>query len=177
MRNAEGGTAKRGAVSHRPAKKPVVLSQRVINKEDIKPAFPLGPAGLQMWEEAIPTLMSFNAAQVLDVYNLTLMCSFWQEIVTLRQVLDADGHYDIGSTGQMRRSPVKDDYNYAVKEFNRLSAQYGMTLASRTGLALTDVTTRSLESDLNSRLGVNPRRTNRTPVAQAKKQIEAGDKE
>jgi len=178
MRNAEGGTPRRGAVSHRPAKSPVVLGQRVIAVTDIQPLWPLGPEGQKMWDEFVTKLIEYNAATILDAPNLTIMCTHWQDACTLREALTKEGHFDFGSTGQMRRSPVKDDYNYNVKEFNRISAQYGMTLSSRTGLALTDVTTRSLESDLNSRLGVNPRRTNRQLAAStAKRQIEKGEQE
>jgi P27 family predicted phage terminase small subunit len=171
MRNAQGGTARAGAVSHRPAKRPVVLGQRVVDGTEIQPTWKLPPHGQEMWDTVVPELMKFNAATTLDAYNLTLLCTYWADMVALREVIEEEGRYDFGSTGQMRRSPVVSDFLEVSGKFERLSAQYGLTLDARTRLALADVTTRSIESDLNSRLGVNPRRTNRQ-IESGKKQIE-----
>jgi P27 family predicted phage terminase small subunit len=174
MRNAQGGTPGNGAVSKRAAKRPVVLGQRVVNGDEIAPTMKLPPEGQAMWETVVPELMKFNAATTLDAYNLTMLCIYWADIVALREVIEQEGRYDFGSTGQARRSPVVKDFLEVAGRFEKLSAQYGLTLDSRTRLALADVTTRSIESDLNARLGVNPRRTNR--ISSAKKQISEGGK-
>lgn len=152
-------------------KRPVVLGQRIVEPGQLQPAIKLGPEGQKMWDQAVPELMKFNAATTLDQWNLSLMCMHWDDVVGLTEQINQGDRYDFGSTGQMRRSPLVADRNEAAKEFTRISSQYGLTLDSRTRLALADVTTRSIESDLNARLGVNPRRTNRQIESPKKKQI------
>ena len=172
MRVAQGGTRGNGAVSKRAIKRPVVLGQRVVKGDEISPQMPLPPEGQKMWDQVVPELMKFNAATTLDAFNLTLLCIYWADIVALREAM-VKKRYDFGSNGQMRRSPIVADFLEVSGKFEKLSAQYGLTLDSRTGLALQDVTTRSIESDLNARLGVNPRRTNRPQIERGKKkQIE-----
>lgn len=160
-RNAQGGTPGNGAVSHRRQTKPVVLGQRIstTNRPD-PPAF-LPPAGRELWDEVVETLIEYNAATLLDVPNLTLMCMHWALAMAAWEAMLAEGGYDQGSTGQIRTSPLLKDFTEQSTKFTRLSEQFGLTTLARTRLQLLDVTTRATEASVEQTLGRNPRRTNR----------------
>lgn len=172
IRNAQGGSVGKGAVSHRRAKSPVVLGQRVVDTHTITPFIPLPPAGQKMWDEIVVHLIEYNVATTLDAPNLTLMCIHWADLCFALEAMSEEGRYDFGSTGQVRKSPLLADFHESANKFSKLAEQYGLTAVARTRLAMLDVTTRSIESDLASRLGTNPRRTNRPAIERAKREIE-----
>lgn len=159
QRIREGGTAGNGAISHRAAKKPLVLAPRVNN--DNRPACPadLPEEGQDLWNEAIELLIDANAVQMIDVPQLKLLCLHYAFALRAAAVLAEQGSFVLGSTGQMRIHPAYSMFKDSSNIFKGIASEFGLSTLARTRLGLLDVSRRTLESDLNGALGRNPRRT------------------
>lgn len=166
QRIIEGGTPGKGAVSHRPVKKALVLTQRI--STDNRPQAPanLPPIGRELWDDVIEALIDINAAQTLDVPMLTMMCMHYALAHAAWEVTLANPFVQ-GSTGQMRENPAMRVWERNSDAFMRRATEFGLTTLARTKMGLLDVSRRSLESDLNDGLGRNPRRSRAIQVVDA----------
>lgn len=162
QRLVEGGSQGNGAISHRPSPRPVVLAPRITQYDRPEPPTDLPPEGRELWDISVEALIDLNAAQMIDVPALRMMCRAYARAERSAQVLDKQGYFARGSTGQIVEHPAVRVYEKASNEFLRYATEFGITTLARTRLGLLDVTRRSLSEDLDVRtLGRNPRRTNR----------------
>lgn len=162
QRIIEGGTSGNGALSHRAAPRPVVLAPRISAFDRPEPPDDLPPEGRELWDISIECLIELNAAQMIDVPALRMMCRAYARAERAAKVLDKQGMFARGSTGQITEHPANRIYEKASHEFLRYATEFGITTLARTRLGLLDVTRRSLSQDLDVRtLGRNPRKTNR----------------
>jgi P27 family predicted phage terminase small subunit len=164
-RIVEGGSPGQGAISHRPLARPVVLAPRITAQS--RPECPEGlPAeGRDLWEASVEFLIDINAAQVIDVPALRVMCIHYAMASQASDVLAEQGFFSRGSTGQMVEHPAVRIFERQSARFLAYATEFGLTTLARTRLGLLDVTRRTMESDLNNGLGRNPRRTHRAPAA------------
>lgn len=163
QRVVEGGTKSRGVVSHRKTAQPVVLAPRVTAFDRPVPPDNLPPEALEFWDVAIEALIDLNAAQMIDVPALEMLCTHYWMAKGARKVLYEQGQFAHGSTGQITEHPAMKIFERQSALFLRYAEQFGLTTLARTRLGLMDVARRSLEDDLSVRtLGRNPRKTNRT---------------
>lgn len=167
QRRLEGGTTKKGAVSHRPTPKTTVLSPRL--NEENKPMRPddLPPAAKELWDDAIQQLIDMNAAQSIDLPALYLMAIHYEIAVRSWNVLCQEGHYVRGSTGQIVASPAIAILNEASSKFKAYATEFGLTTLARTRLGTLELARTSLANDLlQSGLGRNPLHARRELVAE-----------
>lgn len=157
VRAAEGGTVRKGAVSHRPVVQAVQLSPRLLSAPP-PPASLTSPDAVELWEsEAVQALFEHGVMTVADVPALTLMCQHYGDYAEARAVLDKQGRFAYGSTGQMIAHPAIAILEKSSMQFLRYAGEFGMTPTARTRVGLMDAARRTLNQDLHDRLGSNPR--------------------
>lgn len=156
LRSAEGGTAKRGAVSHRPVPAVVEIAPPL---HDLRPPKELGREGRQLWRERVVPLVELGVVSEADRPAVTAMCQHWERMQRAQRVLDVQGYFVPGSMGQMVTHPALRIVNDASTHFLRYATEFGLTASARVGLGLADVARRTLQHDLDERLGFNPRRS------------------
>jgi len=156
LRAIEGGTARKGSVSRRPIPEPTLLSPRIT--ELPAPPRDLPPEGVELWEGPCALLAAHGVLTLADVPAILVMCRHYAMMERVRKVLDRQGYFDLGSTGQMVGHPGVKIFNEASSSFLRYASEFGMTPSTRARIGLTDVARRTLAQDLEERLGPNPRR-------------------
>lgn len=158
----EGGTNARGAVSHRPLPGAMVVSPRMAPERIPVCPDEMPDQGKELWEQSISWLIERNAAQQVDVPMLTLMCFHWSAACMAWDVLGEQGWFIRGSAGNLIAHPAAMMFKQNSKAFQDLAREFAMTTLARTKIALLEVSGRSIQADLESSLGRNPRSTNRT---------------
>lgn len=154
LRALEGGTARTGAVSKRPIPARVELGGEL----EEEPPPELGLEGRQFWRDEIAPLIRLGVATTVDRTAAIAMCEHWQEFRRCTRVLATQGYFVPGSMGQMVANPAVRMRNDASSQLRRYLSEFGMTPSARVGLGLADVARRTLQHDLDERLGFNPRR-------------------
>lgn len=112
-------------------------------KRRIKPALELAPAGglacppelpaagRALWAEVVPRLAGVGVLDEADRGALEALCFQYALVVTSREVIRKEGHYALGSTGQLVPHPAIAIEREATNLFLRLAAEFGMTPSAR----------------------------------------------
>lgn len=77
-------------------------------------------------------------------------------------VLGEQGWFIRGSAGNLIAHPAAMMFKQNSKAFQDIAREFAMTTLARTKVALLEVHGRSIQADLESSLGRNPRSTNRS---------------
>jgi len=151
----------RGPVKTRKPPQPLVLAPRITEYQRPQCPADIPPEGKELWEESVEWLIDRNAAQLIDTPALRLMCIHYGLAQQAANVIGEQGAFSRGSVGQVTEHPANRLFERQSALFLRYATEFGLSTLARTRLGLLDVTRRSIESDLNSSLGRNPRRTHR----------------
>lgn len=155
LRALEGGSAAKGAVSHRPVPVRVELGAVL---EDERPPRELGRHGRELWRSIVVDLIRLGLVTTADRAAAVAMCGAWERMRRAELVLDEQGFFVPGSMGQMIAHPAVRIASDASAQFRRYAVEFGLTPSARVGLGLQDAARRSIQHDLEERLGFNPRR-------------------
>lgn len=156
LREREGGTAKKGAVSHRPLPARVELARQVFDEE---PPADLPVEARTFWRTVIVGLIRIGMITEADRPAVETMCEHYAMMKSARRLLDRQGYTTLGSTGQLVAHPAHRIFNDASTQFIRYATEFGLTPSARVGLGLTEAARRTLQMDIDERLGFNPRKT------------------
>lgn len=157
LRALEGGTKANGAVSHRPIPAKVEVAPVL---EDTEPPAELGPAGKTLWREVVAELIKIGMVTTADRPAVILMCRHWEHVVGSQRTLEEDGYYSEGSMGQMVVHPAMRVFLDSSTAYLRFAQHFGLTPSARVKLGLNDAARRTLQADLEDKLGYNPRKVN-----------------
>jgi len=155
LRALEGGTARTGAVSKRPMPARVELGGDL----DEKAPAELGREGRQLWRDVVVGLIRLGLVTEVDRPAAVALCLHWQRMRRAERVLERQGYFVPGSMWQMVAHPALRIANDASTLFLRHAVEFGLTPSARVGLGLADAARRTLQHDLDEKLGYNPRRT------------------
>lgn len=100
----------------------------------IKPSH-LGAAGAQLWDEVVVALAAAGIVQRVDTAALTALCAQWDLAEKARQVLAVEGHYALGSTGQVVEHPAIAILTRSHGMFLKFATEFGITSAARARIA------------------------------------------
>lgn len=156
LRAIEGGSPRKGTVSHRPIPPVVEFSPKITRVPD--PPEELAEEGRALWRQVVPWLVEVNAVQQVDLPAIFAMCVSWQTAERARKVLDEQGWFILGSVGQMTAHPAVAIMQGAHDRFLRFAQDFGLTTTARTRLGLMDVQKKSIQQDMDWTLGPSTRK-------------------
>lgn len=119
LQRREGDPGKRGL----PA--PLRLGGALAHDPD------LSPIARETWDELVTILVAAGVADAIDRPALEAMCLQWERGRVARQVLEREGYFTAGSTGQIQEHPALRIEARAHQLFLRFAEQYGLTAAAR----------------------------------------------
>lgn len=113
--------------------------------------------GCQLWRDVLPWLVQVNVVQLIDLTMFTQMCRIYAQAEAARKVLDEQGFFSLGSSGQLAEHPAMKTLQVAQMMFLRHASEFGMTTMARTRLGLMDVQRKSIQQDMDWTLGPSTR--------------------
>jgi P27 family predicted phage terminase small subunit len=158
-----------------PAARPVELTRRLGNPghrtglpeqsapignevaETVEAPADLPPPGQDLWREVIPTLSKYGGLRSADLPALKAMCVAYARMVLAGQVLNAEGYFTLGSTGQQVAHPAFKMEQEASATFLRYAQQFGLTWLARSNLGLSEATRQQVLAQMGQTVGKNPR--------------------
>lgn len=158
IRQLEGGSPGKGSISKRQKPDVVTLAPRVEEHTIPDPPEDIPREGQELWQQVVPWLVAQNAIQVIDLPAVKSMCIHYAQMEKLRRVLDEDGYFVLGSSGQMTEHPGIRQFNNSSNMFLRYAQEFGLTTIARTRLGLMDVQRKSIASEMEWTLGPATRR-------------------
>lgn len=156
MREREGGTAGNGAVSKRRLPARVELATQVV---DEAPPADLPREARRFWRTVVAGLIRIGMISEADRPAVETMCRHYARMRVAESILNEQGYTVLGSTGQLVPHPAHRIFNDASSQFVRYAVEFGLTPSSRVGLGLTEAARKTLQMDIEERLGYNPRKT------------------
>jgi len=138
-----------GNPGKRPVPRPAVIGDR---------AAPRMPAGLSapaktVWQQVVPELVEAGVVRTVDAVALE---AFVVQVAVMRQAQRELKHAPLlvnGSRGQPVRNPLLDVLTTAQAEVRKWCERFGLDPSTRTRLGLMAVRGRTLEQELDSKLG------------------------
>lgn len=117
-----------------PGKRHLPARVVVDDQAPLKPSH-LGAAGAQLWDDVVVALAAAGIVQRVDTAALTALCAQWDLAEKARQVLAVEGHYALGSTGQIVEHPAIAILNRAHGMFLKFATEFALTSAARARIA------------------------------------------
>lgn len=111
----------------------------------LKPELP--PAASELWDQVVPILGQVGVLASVDRAALTAMCLQWERAVAARRVLEQEGYFALGSTGQLVEHPAVGIERAAHDRLLRFAAEFGITPVARARIAAAAALLRSGEED------------------------------
>lgn len=150
---AAGGNT--SPIAARPLREPLVYSRRFSTPPE--PPENLPEAGKELWRSAVPWLVEVNVLQEIDLPAFTGMCVTYAQAQLARKVLDEQGYFSLGMSGQLVEHPAVRTWQVSEMLFLRHAAEFGLTTMARTRLGLMDSQRRSIERDIDWEVGPSTR--------------------
>lgn len=125
--------------------------------EVIAPPPDLPKPGQELWMEVVPVLAHYGGLRTADLPAIKSMCSLWATAEMALAVLNEQGRFTAGSTGQMVAHPAVKMEQDARSMFLRHAEQFGLTWIARSKLGLSEATRSAVLAGLEGALGHNPR--------------------
>lgn len=97
----------------------------------------LPPEAERLWREIVPPLEQAGILHPVDRAALQAMCVQWSVAEMARLVLKAEGHWALGSTGQLVPHPAVAVMGQAHDKFRSFAEQFGASAAARARIAAT----------------------------------------
>jgi len=125
--------------------------------EPVEPPEDLPQPGKDMWMEVLPVLARYGGLRSVDLPALKSMCRMWATAELAAEVLNEQGYFTAGSTGQMVAHPAVRLEMDARNAFLRHAAEFGLTWIARSKLGLSEATRSAVLAGLEGKIGTNPR--------------------
>lgn len=125
--------------------------------EIVAPPADLPEDGQKMWMDVLPVLARYGGLREVDLPALKSMCRLWAIAEDSAKVLNEQGHYTTGSTGQMVAHPAIKVEQEARMGYLRHASEFGLTWIARSRLGLSEATRNALLAGLEGKVGANPR--------------------
>ena len=140
-------------MSHRPLPTPRLVAGRPELEELRDPPAHLTAAAQEFWGEIVVQLVKVGMIDRVDRPALELICTTWDEYSKADRVVREQGFFAAGPSGQIKEHPALKMRRLARAEFFKYAEQYGLTPMARTRLGLAELHARTLEQELDSKLG------------------------
>jgi P27 family predicted phage terminase small subunit len=95
----------------------------------------LGAPGRELWREMVDQLGSVGALGSIDRVVLTAFCLQWDELIAAQAVLNEQGRYVVGPTGQLLAHPALKVQAQAAKLLLACASELAATPVARARLA------------------------------------------
>ena len=125
--------------------------------EPVAPPADMPEQGKILWMEVLPVLARYGGLRTVDLPALKSMCLLWARAERAAQVLNEQGYFTQGSTGQMVAHPAVKMEQEARMLFLRHAEQFGLTWIARSKLGLSEATRSAVLAGLEGKVGANPR--------------------
>jgi P27 family predicted phage terminase small subunit len=142
-----------GNPQHRPLPEPVIVGGRPVPADLAEPPADLPQDAQDFWCDSVVRLVEVGLIDWVDVPVLEMLATQYARVKQSRRVIAEDGHFALGSVGQIREHPALKIERESMAAFLRLAEQYGLTPVARTRLGLAELHRRSLEQEMVSALG------------------------
>jgi P27 family predicted phage terminase small subunit len=139
----------------RHGRQPVLIGGRPELAEWAEPPDDLPEDGKAFWRDTVVRLIECGICDRVDVPLLEALAVQWARAVQAGRVLEEEGHFVKGSTGQLVKHPAIGIERDATALFWRMAESFGIGPLARTRLGLAELHRRSLGVELREALG-NP---------------------
>jgi len=140
-------------VSHRPLPTPLLVAGRPDLQEFAEPPEHLTEMAREFWADIIVQLVQVGMIDRVDRPTIEMICTTWDEYMKADRVVRDQGFFAAGPSGTIREHPALKMRRLARAEFFKYAEQYGLTPMARTRLGLAELHARTLEQELDSKLG------------------------
>lgn len=123
----------------------------------VAPPKTIPPEGQELWHEVLPVLAKYGGLRDVDLPALEGMCIHYARAKRLEAVVNKQGYFSTGSTGQMVVHPGIKEAREERAAFLRIAKEFGLTWISRSALGLSEATRSAVLAGLEGQIGTNPR--------------------
>lgn len=109
------------------------------------------------WDQIVSRLAEVGLIDLVDRPALVLMSIQWARAEQARREIEEKGLFATGSEGQIVEHPAVKIERAAAALYLRFAEHYALTPVARTRLGLAELQRKSIASELDDRLGRNPR--------------------
>lgn len=141
-----------GNPGKRPMPKPVSVDP-VRSADDLAPPEDWDEVATECWNSVVPTLFEVGVLDGVDRMALEAMCLQWARAKAAARVIDKQGMFAKGSTGQLVEHPALGAERAAHAMFLRFAEQYALTPVARTRLGLAELQRRSMAEEMERQIG------------------------
>lgn len=125
--------------------------------EPVAPPDDIPVQGKDLWMEVLPVLARYGGLRTVDLPALKAMCMAWARAEICADILNRQGYFSKGSTGQTIPHPAFKMEQDARSVFLKFAEQFGLTWISRSKLGLSEATRSAVLAGLEGKIGANPR--------------------
>lgn len=149
QRRLEGGST----VSHRPMPEPLLVAGRPDLERFRDPPEGLPRDAQEFWRESIEKLVEVGVIDLVDTPALEILATAYARIRQARRVIAEEGHFGIGSGGQIKEHPaLKIEQNYMAM-FERYMNHFALSPVARTRLGMAELSRKAMAAELDRELG------------------------
>jgi P27 family predicted phage terminase small subunit len=142
-----------GNPQKRPLPEPVLVSGRPALEELREPPPGLPADAHDFWRVSIDRLIEVGIVDRVDVPALEMMAVQYARAIQARRVIAEEGHFAIGSVGQIREHPALKIERDATTLFMKIAEHFALTPVARTRLGLAELHKRALATEMQDALG------------------------
>lgn len=136
-----------------PGKRPMPKPVRLSPAEDLTCPTDWPAEAQECWDAVVPTLQQVGILDGVDRMALEALCLQWARAKKAAKLVQAQGMYAKGASGQMTEHPALATERNAHQQFLRFAEQYALTPVARTRLGIAELERKSMEQDLEEDLG------------------------
>ena len=148
QRRLEGGME----VSHHPEPEVMLVAGRPAGELDLPPQ-ELPHDAQEYWTATVTRLVDAGMIDLVDDAALRMLSVQYARWRQAGRVVAQDGHFALGSIGQLREHPAVKIEREAHGLYLKTAEQFGLTPMARTRLGLAELHRRSLHAEMTDALG------------------------
>lgn len=107
----------------------------------------------ECWRTVVPTLEAVGVLDGVDRMALESLCLQWARARAAARVIEAQGMFAKGSTGQLVEHPAVATERNAQAMFLRFAEQYALTPVARTRLGIAELERKKLKESMDEAIG------------------------
>lgn len=107
----------------------------------------------EFWRTTVTQLAAIGLVDRIDGPALEMLATMYARVRQAARVVASDGHFSLGSVGQVREHPAVKIERESMVMFLRFAEQFGMTAVSRTRLGMAELHGRALAQELRDAFG------------------------
>lgn len=130
-----------------------MVGGRPVPAELAEPPELLPEDGKAFWSEVVPQLASIGMIDRVDVVSLELLATQYARIRQSQRVIAEEGHFALGSAGQIKEHPALKIERESIVVFSRLAESFGLNPTARARLGLAHLQGRALNAEITDLLG------------------------